>query len=33
MTIINTSKHPRVLEIEKSNSLLELVNRVKSFFL
>ena len=32
-TFIDTSEHPRVLEIEKSNSLLELVNRVKNFFL
>ena len=32
-TIIDTSEHPRVLEIGKTSSLLEFVTRVKDFFL
>lgn len=32
-TFVDTREHPRILEVEKSNSLLEFVARIKNFFL
>ena len=32
-TVVDTREHPRILEVEKSNSLLEFVARIKNFFL
>ena len=32
-TIVDTREHPRILEVEKTNSLLEFVSCIKNFFL